>query len=163
MTTNEERYVSEFENWEPTQEFVGTAFATRRMFFEKNVRTHTNDKVPCPACGYPTIGYRGGYEYCSICHWEDDMQDDPWADEVFGPNDVSLVQARRNFAETLCMWQFEEVGHMHVSSIDRLFSEATLNKKQELCRLYDELMTLHTNEQIKQQHQLIDAQWKVVP
>jgi hypothetical protein len=41
----------------------------------------------------------GGYEICSLCNWEDDGQDDPHADEVWGgPNaSYSLTEARENF------------------------------------------------------------------
>ena len=39
------------------------------------------------------------WEICPVCFWEDDGQDDPRADEVFGgPNgSLSLSEARRNF------------------------------------------------------------------
>ncbi|WP_261769601.1 CPCC family cysteine-rich protein [Paenibacillus polysaccharolyticus] len=40
-----------------------------------------------------------GWEICCLCNWEDDGQDDPHADEVWGgPNqDYSLAEARENF------------------------------------------------------------------
>ena len=55
--------------------------------------------IPCPCCGYRTIGERAVYEICPICWWEDDGQDNMDADIVMGgPNDnVSLTQARANF------------------------------------------------------------------
>ena len=55
--------------------------------------------VPCPCCGQPTLRERCRYEVCPECWWEDDGQDDPHADEVWGgPNaDVSLTQARANY------------------------------------------------------------------
>ncbi len=48
----------------------------------------------------------GGYEICCLCNWEDDGQDDPRADEVWGgPNGAySLAQARRNFLRHLIMY-----------------------------------------------------------
>ena len=57
------------------------------------------NKIPCPCCGYKTIGDRGGFEICPVCFWEDDGQDDPDADEVRGgPNELlSLTQARQKF------------------------------------------------------------------
>jgi hypothetical protein len=57
----------------------------------------------CPCCGYPTLHERGGYEICSLCDWEDDGQDDPCADEVWGgPNgEYSLTVARENFRSHL--------------------------------------------------------------
>ena len=52
----------------------------------------------CPCCGRNTLGERGGYEICRVCWWEDDGQDNPEADAVWGgPNsDLSLTQARVN-------------------------------------------------------------------
>ncbi len=57
--------------------------------------------IRCPCCRYHTLEERGGYEVCPVCYWEDDGQDDPDADEVWGgPNaDLSLTQARVNFEE----------------------------------------------------------------
>ena len=53
----------------------------------------------CPCCRYQTLDERGSFEICPVCHWEDDGQDDPDADEVRGgPNgSLSLAQARPNF------------------------------------------------------------------
>ena len=55
--------------------------------------------VACPCCGYLTLSERQSYEICSVCFWEDDGQDDPHADEVWGgPNkDLSLTDGRRNY------------------------------------------------------------------
>jgi hypothetical protein len=54
--------------------------------------------VRCPCCRYFTLEGTG-YEVCDVCYWEDDGQDDPHADEVWGgPNaDLSLTQGRENF------------------------------------------------------------------
>ncbi|WP_253907628.1 CPCC family cysteine-rich protein [Bacillus sp. WMMC1349] len=38
----------------------------------------------CPCCGFPTIEERRIFEICELCNWEDDGQDDPNADEVWG-------------------------------------------------------------------------------
>src|SRR5882724_10609169 len=53
----------------------------------------------CPCCHYKTLGERGGYDICPVCFWEDDGQDndDAATDRVFGPNQISLKQARENF------------------------------------------------------------------
>ncbi|MDM5360682.1 CPCC family cysteine-rich protein [Peribacillus sp. ACCC06369] len=61
----------------------------------------------CPCCGFPTLGERGNFEICELCHWEDDGQFDPYADEVWGgPNgDHSLTEARKNFKENLIMYR----------------------------------------------------------
>lgn len=54
--------------------------------------------IRCPCCRYCTLEGEGN-EVCPVCYWEDDGQDDPHADEVWGgPNaDLSLTQARINF------------------------------------------------------------------
>lgn len=78
-------------------------FYKRRKLFD----THIHDKglniFTCPGCGYPTLGERGGYEICEVCHWEDDNQDDKEADEVWGgPNgDLSLTENRINIGRAL--------------------------------------------------------------
>ncbi|MBO0695844.1 MAG: hypothetical protein J2P56_07045, partial [Verrucomicrobia bacterium] len=53
----------------------------------------------CPCCGFRTLSERSSWEICAVCWWEDDGQDDPNADEVWGgPNDkYSLSAARANF------------------------------------------------------------------
>jgi hypothetical protein len=66
-------------------------------------------RVRCPCCGYPTLGEPAAYEICELCWWEDDGQNDPHADEVWGgPNHgYSLAQARRNFQQFLVMYEPE--------------------------------------------------------
>ena len=61
----------------------------------------------CPCCKYPTLEVRGDYEICPLCDWEDDLQDDPHAEEVWGgPNgNYSLEEARRNFEAHLTMYR----------------------------------------------------------
>lgn len=58
----------------------------------------------------PTLSERGAYDICIACFWEDDGQDDPHADEVWGgPNHhYSLSAARANFAVYLTMY---DPGH----------------------------------------------------
>ncbi|MBN8850666.1 MAG: hypothetical protein J0H07_02300 [Sphingobacteriales bacterium] len=56
-------------------------------------------KYTCPCCGYKTLSqsYRGSYEICPICYWEDDgvQYGDP--DHEGGANPMSLRQAQKNF------------------------------------------------------------------
>lgn len=90
-------------------------FSNRRSWFDayfEDVRSGIR-KSPscgmlytCPCCGYPTLSERGGYDICEICFWEDDGQDDPNADEVWGgPNKgYSLTKARENFASHQSMF-----------------------------------------------------------
>ncbi len=64
-------------------------------------------RYPCPSCGYPMLEERNKWEGCSLCDWEDDGQDDPHADEVWGgPNySYSLSEARENFKRYLIKFQ----------------------------------------------------------
>jgi hypothetical protein len=57
-----------------------------------------NGLYVCPCCGYATLEKAIDSEICDICYWEDDGQDDPEANEVWGgPNHVSLIEGRINF------------------------------------------------------------------
>jgi hypothetical protein len=87
----------------------------RRRWFEEYVRRIEQGVVKppwpgvgysCPCCGYPTLQGRGAHEICLLCNWEDDGQDDPHADEVWGgPNGpYSLAEARENFDQYLVMY-----------------------------------------------------------
>jgi hypothetical protein len=82
--------------------------ASRRQWFERYFTNTAEDllaehglrhRYTCPCCGYPTLLHRSYHEICELCGWEDDGQDDPDADEVFGgPNyQYSLTLARNNF------------------------------------------------------------------
>ncbi len=56
-------------------------------------------KYKCPCCGFYTLSERpGSWEICEVCFWEDDPVQRE--DEAFigGANDVSLKQARKNYA-----------------------------------------------------------------
>jgi hypothetical protein len=45
-----------------------------------------------------TLPERGNYDYCPVCWWEDEGQDDPYAHEFwYGPNRTSLSVARANY------------------------------------------------------------------
>lgn len=70
-------------------------------------------KYACPCCGFKTLEERGGFEICPVCFWEDDGQDDHDALRVRGgPNgDLSLVEARRNYAE------FGACDLLHIASV----------------------------------------------
>ena len=89
--------------------------ADRRRWFEdySNRLDEGTDKPPqvgerhtCPCCRYPTLQARGANEICILCNWEDEGQDDPQADEVWGgPNGpYSLSAARANFDRYLVMY-----------------------------------------------------------
>lgn len=92
--------------------------AKKRWFEEYTTRIDQGVLLPpqpdtrynCPCCGYPTLSERGGYDVCELCIWEDDGQDDPHADEIWGgPNgNYSLTEARANFRLHLSHYSPEE-------------------------------------------------------
>lgn len=116
----------------------GDDYRARREWFERYAKS-LNDGVlkpavegvayTCPCCGYPTLSERGAYEICSICDWEDDGQDDPRADEVWGgPNgQYSLSEARGNFQNHLTMYRPQDS-----EGFDRATTPAKLQKKRAL-------------------------------
>ncbi|MDC0668582.1 CPCC family cysteine-rich protein [Nannocystis radixulma] len=52
--------------------------------------------VPCPCCGYRSLGERGEYGICRVCFWEDDGMDE--LDRPSAANGMTLREARANFA-----------------------------------------------------------------
>ncbi len=82
------------------------AFAQRRRWFDEYLTKVAyrflpgpDDLFTCPCCGYPTQDEPAGSEFCYLCYWQDDGQDDPEADrQNGGPNEGSLTDARQNFA-----------------------------------------------------------------
>jgi hypothetical protein len=55
---------------------------------------------PCPCCGNRTLSEEppGSFEVCPVCYWEDDFAQAEDADLSGGANEVSLSQARDNYA-----------------------------------------------------------------
>lgn len=76
-------------------------------------RTGPPGPLRCPCCGFLTLGERHAWEICPVCFWEDDGQDDPDADQVWGgPNgSLSLTQARENYRR-LGACEERHVGHV---------------------------------------------------
>ena len=94
---------------------MSDSFDQRRQWFEAYINHIEQGMVkppqpgvryPCPCCGYLTLSERGGYDICALCKWEDDGQDDPHADEVWGGSNsaFSLAEARANFRQYLIMY-----------------------------------------------------------
>lgn len=138
-------------DWKPTRRWRGSLFATRRMFFEQNP-THCNGRVVCPACRYPTIMERGGFDSCYLCHWEDDGHDDPYAqDRNGGPNDSTLNRARENFEQTFSVWSFEERDQFSLWNEARLFDPRILQLKLQIRAAYDDLMNLQAASDVARQ------------
>jgi hypothetical protein len=69
-------------------------------------------KYRCPCCRFYTLGESAAYEICYLCNWEDDGQNDPYANEVWGgPNGkLSLTQARNNFKELYSIKDLKEIN-----------------------------------------------------
>ncbi|NBF05570.1 hypothetical protein GV819_25065 [Pseudomonas sp. Fl5BN2] len=80
-----------------------TAQYLTRCLLEAGCGEHQVDEpveplLACPCCGYLTLGARGEYEICDLCHWEDDGSNA--ADALSGPNHMTLRQAREQFARS---------------------------------------------------------------
>jgi hypothetical protein len=57
------------------------------------------NKYPCPCCGHLVNRHPPGYhEVCPICGWEDDLSQLRFLTMPGGANQVSLVDAQKNFA-----------------------------------------------------------------
>lgn len=95
---------SKFEssNLTTAQKQILTDFSVRRNLMDKYIKSNKLKIFTCPGCGFPTLEQRGTYEICEICDWEDDDQDDPKADEIWGgPNgELSLTENRLNIGKT---------------------------------------------------------------
>lgn len=147
--------------WEPPAALMGTAFAARRSFFERH-KKHRNRYITCPACGYPTLLERDSYEMCQLCHWEDEGQDDPNADDpIDGLNGrVSLAQARINFEVTNCIWGYGDDQELSPGALTRLLSPEIQEKKRMFRSLYDSLMTTEDLAQIRKIWGRIRYEWR---
>ncbi len=147
--------------------------ARRRQWFEDYIQ-HVEQGVTrppqpgahytCPCCGYPTLPERAGYDICELCNWEDDGQDDPHADEIWGgPNGVySLAEARLNFKSYLIMYSpHKPFGHIGgntntareqqakqsiVEAFDMMTKESDTSMLQSLWQIVDQNERILKNE-----------------
>lgn len=89
-----------------------SAFSSRRQAFDRYLLQHGIQLFTCPGCGYPTLTERGTGDYCIVCSWEDDGQDDSAADEERGgPNgDLSLTENRLGIGGLLQAKAAEQSG-----------------------------------------------------
>ncbi len=62
--------------------------------------TKNNKPYPCPVCGYLVFEEPPGSDgICPICFWEDDIVQIAFPDMAGGANNVSLIEAQKNFIE----------------------------------------------------------------
>lgn len=59
-----------------------------------------SSRYECPCCRYPTLEERpsGTFAICPVCFWEDDDRQFRDSEYAGGANDISLSEARKNFA-----------------------------------------------------------------
>lgn len=63
-----------------------------------NSQSRSNPQFPCPCCGYIVFHEPpDSDDICEICFWHDDALSLAEVTTAQGPNDVSLVEAQRNF------------------------------------------------------------------
>lgn len=64
---------------------------------ERNIEVYGNEPVlyACPCCGKKTLTYRGEYDICPNCNWEDDGNDEE--DRYSSPNHMTLNQGKINY------------------------------------------------------------------
>jgi len=55
--------------------------------------------LSCPVCDYQSLPIRGNWDVCLVCGWQSDPVQEAVPDEPVGANNVSLNQARQNYAQ----------------------------------------------------------------
>jgi hypothetical protein len=109
-------------------------------------------RYTCPCCGFPTFFERGGFEICELCDWEDDGQDDPQADEVWGgPNGkYSLSEARTNFKRFLTKHNNQKPSNAQVARSKQAIMESFVMIKNESnpARIAELWQNIFKNERI---------------
>jgi len=115
-------------------------------------------RYQCPCCGYPTLRERGAYNICFLCNWEDDGQDDPRADEVWGGSNAhySLTHARNNFKKYFLMYDPEDNDRP-----SRRQNETELNAKKAIVAAFDAMQ--HDNSRAAPEHvRIVLANYKIL-
>jgi len=59
----------------------------------------TNFPVLCPVCGKFAFAEHDNYDVCPFCGWENDEIQSSMLDDDGSPNNVSLEDARKNYAK----------------------------------------------------------------
>lgn len=75
-----------------------SAYLYGKLDMSEEIAGQLPELLPCPVCNYRSLPIRGNWDACSVCGWKSDPVQEAIADEPVGANDVSLNQARENFA-----------------------------------------------------------------
>ncbi len=110
------------------------------------------NKYKCPCCGYLTLDEPGRHEICYLCRWQDDRQDDPYADKVWGgPNgDYSLTEARANFKKFLTMYREKRNILMQ--------TDKELQTKRAIIKAFEQLKTAPDEVKPSLWQQIVDGE-----
>lgn len=81
-----------------TNEYLADYLRTRLGLEVDGVDGPLPDWLPCPVCDYRTLPVRGDWAVCPVCGWVSDPVQEAIATERVGGNNVSLEEARANFA-----------------------------------------------------------------
>ena len=103
--------------------------------FSLDVRT----RYTCPCCGYPTLERRIMWEICHICWWEDDGQDDSDKDNIGGTNDISLTEARTNFAKNMISFRPKDEKLNRIGAATQKNRTALVNAFEEIRKIINKL------------------------
>lgn len=111
----------------------------------------------CPCCGF--IGLSDNpYDICILCNWENDGQDDPNADEIWGgPNhDYSLTQARNNFLKYFVMYTPD--NNLTIGEDSKLEKQA----KQKIIDSYEKMFNLSEVRLLKKEAFILNKYFKIL-
>lgn len=108
------------------REMLIHAFYEKRKLVDAFLDAHRIPYCTCPGCAYPTLRERGGYEICDVCNWEDDHQDDPVADEIWGGPNGTLSLTQNRLA----------IGRELAAIADVTGGKINLNPKELICILH---------------------------
>lgn len=122
----------------------------------KNNYKKFGDYFLCPCCSYPTLSERGEYEICLLCSWEDDGQDTPHENEIWGgPNsNYSLKEARENFELYYTMYRPSDEEKFKSARYKKNFSgeNVLLDKvalKKDIILLFHKVFKINDHQETK--------------
>jgi hypothetical protein len=75
-----------------------SAYMYGAMNISEDVHGELKPLLACPVCDYQSLPIRGNWDVCPVCGWTSDPVQEAVPDEAVGANNVSLNQARQNFA-----------------------------------------------------------------